>query len=884
MATCGSNKPAAKFERLPTFAEPTHYNIHLVPNFESFTFDGLVSIDVNIKEETDVLKVHAQSLNIQNVSVKNEAGKLSDHLSTDYDDKLNILSVKLPGTFKPQKVQLNFKYVGELNDKMRGFYRSSYKDASGDEKFLASTQFESTYARFAFPCWDEPIYKSTFDVTLEVANGHTALSNMNSVSTTPSANGKSQIVKFATSPKMSSYLVAFAVGELEYISAKTKSGVEMRVYTVPGKKEQGKFSLDLSVKAIDWYNEWFDIPYPLPKCDLIAIPDFSMGAMENWGLVTYREVALLVDPKVTSTRQKSRVALVVAHELAHLWFGNLVTMKWWTDLWLKEGFASFMEYMFVGENCPEFKIWLHFVHDELASGMELDSLRNSHPIEVEIDNPNELDEIYDSITYAKSNSVNRMLCYYLSEPVFQKGLRLYLKKFQYSNAVTQDLWTALSEASGQNVNELMSGWTKQMGFPVVKVSQRQEGNNRVLTLEQKRFISDGGEDNLQSLWQVPITISTGSNPSEVKSRFVLKERKQEYTLENIGAEEWVKLNSGTTGFYRVEYSDEMLNAMLPDIANRKMPVLDRFGLINDLGALVKAGKVTLAQFVNVVAAFVHEDEYVVWAAIDEGLGKLSACSMEISPDVNARVKKLIVKIFEKTGLELGFDEKPGDDSQKMMLRAMVQSRLARAGHQPTIDKFMQMFNDYIVISTPIHPDIRLAVFGAAARNGGKDVFDKLLKLRESTAFGEIDRQCVVAMSQTQEKELLVNLFEYGFGQNKVRPQDQLYLFLGTGSSRMGREYAWEYFKQNIKAFMDKYGGSNASLFQRCLKFSGESFYSNERAQEFQDFFCNCKELNDVDRQTLNRPIGQTVESIRLNANLVEKNRQAIEELLKQHGM
>ncbi|KAF1757511.1 hypothetical protein GCK72_013967 [Caenorhabditis remanei] len=602
---------------------------------------------------------------------------------------------------------------------------------------------------------------------------------------------------------MSSYLVAFAVGELEYISTKTNSGVEMRVYTVPGKKEQGQYSLDLSAKCIDWYNEWFDIPYPLPKCDLIAIPDFSMGAMENWGLVTYREIALLVDPGVTSTRQKSRVALVVAHELAHLWFGNLVTMKWWTDLWLKEGFASFMEYMFVGANCSEFKIWLHFLNDELASGMGLDGLRNSHPIEVEIDNPNELDEIYDSITYAKSNSVNRMLCYYLSEPVFQKGLRIYLKKFQYSNAVTQDLWSALSEASGQNVNELMSGWTQQMGFPVLNVTQRQDGNNRVLTVEQRRFISDGGEDPKNSLWQVPITVSVGSAPSDVKARFLLKEKQQEFVVEGVAPGEWVKLNSGTTGFYRVEYSDEMLTSMLPDIASRKMPVLDRFGLINDLSALLNTGRVSIAQFVQVAASSANEDEYVVWGAIDEGMSKLLACSREMSEETLKRAKQLIVKMFEKTGADLGFAEQSGEDTQKMMLRALVQARLARAGHQPTIDKFNQMFTDFLEKGTPIHPDIRLATFGVVARSTGKEGFDKLMNLRETTTFQEIERQAMIAMSQTPEQPLLAQLFEYGFEKNKVRPQDQLYLFLGTGSTHMGQQYAWQYFCEHIKEFLEK---------------------------------------------------------------------------------
>lgn len=515
-----------------------------------------------------------------------------------------------------------------------------------------------------------------------------------------------------------------------------------------------------------------------------------------------------------------------------------------------------MEYMFVGANCPEFKIWLHFLNDELASGMGLDSLRNSHPIEVEIDNPNELDEIYDSITYAKSNSVNRMLCYYLSEPVFQKGLRIYLKRFQYSNAVTQDLWTALSEASGQNVNELMSGWTQQMGFPVLKVSQRQDGNNRIISVEQRRFISDGGEDPKNSLWQVPITVAVGSAPDKIKARFLLKDKQQEFVIEGVAPGEWVKLNSGTTGFYRVEYSDEMLHAMLPDISTGKMPVLDRFGLINDLSALVNTGRVSIAQFIEVAASSANEKEFVVMSTIDGGVGKLLTCAKNMSEETHKSAKQLIVKLFEKTGAELGFAAQDGEDSQKMMLRSTVQGRLARAGHQPTIDKFFQIFNDFLEKGTPIHPDIRQTVFSIVARNGGKDGFDKLMNLRETTTFQEIERQAMVGMAQTPDQALLAQLFEYGFEKNKVRPQDQIYLFVGASSSPMAEEYVWKYFREHIKEFLTKYGGANSSLFQSAMKWSGNSFGTEQKAVEFQDFFCNCKELTDSDRQTLARPIGQ----------------------------
>ncbi|KAJ1361682.1 pp2a multicopy suppressor [Parelaphostrongylus tenuis] len=571
MVSCPAPAPKEKYERLPNFATPEHYELKIVPDMTAFSFTGSLKLTIRILSTTNVLKLHMMSIKIDSAKVTLLDGTVLDGLIHVYDSKFNIATIELGTAVIPQTVVLSLEYTGEINDKMRGFYRSSYKDDENREKFLASTQFESTYARYAFPCFDEPIYKATFDVSLVVDPGMTAISNMPVVATAPCDyhGSKKVLVKFDRTPLMSTYLVAFVVGELDYIQTSSKYGTIIRVYTVPGKRCQGTYSLDLAAKAIDWYTDWFGIENPLPKCDLVAIPDFSMGAMENWGLVTYREVALLIDPSKSSTRQKSHVALVVAHELAHFWFGNLVTMKWWTDLWLKEGFASFMEYLLVAHLCPEFKIWEHFVNDELAQGFNLDALRNSHPIEVEIENPCELEEIYDRITYSKSNAINRMLFHYLGEPTFQAGLRLYLKKFQYDNAVTLDLWDALQEASGQ---------------------ERQQGTSRILSLSQRRFIADGGEDFANSLWQVPINVCVGSNPAEIVGKFLMVDREQEIEVPNVAEGEWVKLNAGATGFYRVEHSSDMIKAMIPDMSSGKMLLLDRFSIVNDLFALVQAGR------------------------------------------------------------------------------------------------------------------------------------------------------------------------------------------------------------------------------------------------------------------------------------------------------
>ncbi|MCP9257385.1 Aminopeptidase [Dirofilaria immitis] len=793
-----------KFERLPELAKPTHYALTLAP-------------DLKILLSVDRKRPISSEIDIRKAQLTLSDGSVLQDLGIEYDKKWTTVTLKLPKHISPQKAKVSLDFVGELNEKMRGFYRSTYKDEDGKECYLAATQFESTYARLAFPCWDEPIYKAKFDVTLIVDEKLTALSNMNVISETNADDKK--VVKFATTPLMSTYLVAFAVGELEYIEGKTNGDCLVRIYTVAGKKEQGKFSLEVGIKALDWYSKWFGIDYPLPKCDLIAIPDFSMGAMENWGLVTYREVALLVDPAKSSTRQKSRIALVVAHELAHLWFGDLVTMKWWTDLWLKEGFASFMEYMFVGTNYPDFKIWLHFVNDELASGFDLDSLRNSHPIEVEIDNPNELDEIYDSITYAKSNSVNRMLCNYLGEEIFQKGLRIYLKRFQYSNAVTNDLWDALSEASGQDIKTLMSTWTKQMGYPLVSI---------------------------------PVTISLSSEPDRIKERVLLKEFQQDVVINDVDPKDWIKLNVGTTGFYRVLYSNDMLQALLPDFATKRFPYLTVLALqmicllcisIKRDSFQVKSGRESAKQFLSLLESSSNEDEYPVWSCLDSGISALSNVLSHHDPVLRSKFNKFIIKILTPVANRLGWEAKPNEGAFE---KAFIENRKAE-------------------------------IYGMMGKHYGKEGFQELKKIYETAGFGEIERNCILAMPQTSDVDLLKQVFEYGIRDGKVRSQDIVYLFHGACVNKTGQDFIWKYFKDYTKLLLEKFGGANSSLFQHCFRTSADCQCSNTMMKEVEDFVCTCLAADEA--RTLYRTTRQIIESIHLNEQLLMRNADVISEYL-----
>lgn len=574
---------------------------------------------------------------------------------------------------------LHLEFTGELNDKMKGFYRSKYFTQSGEERFAGVTQFEATDARRCFPCWDEPAIKSTFDIVLIVPKDRVALSNM-PVRSETERDGL-RYVKFDTTPIMSTYLVCVVVGEYDYVEDKSKDGVLVRVYTPVGKKAQGQFALEVATKVLPYYKDYFNIAYPLPKMDLIAISDFSAGAMENWGLVTYRETYLLVDPENTSHHRKQSIALTVGHEIAHQWFGNLVTMEWWTHLWLNEGYASFVEFLCVDHLFPEYDIWTQFVTDMYTRALELDCLDNSHPIEVPVGHPSEIDEIFDEISYNKGASVIRMLHHYIGEADFRNGMNIYLNKHQYSNTMTEDLWEALEKASNKPVAKVMSTWIKQMGFPVVNVSSKQIGDDRVLTLTQEKFCADGSQAK-NIFWMIPITVSTSKSPKEIELTTILENESMEITLKNIKTTDWVKLNPGTIGYYRTKYVGNMLEMIVPSIRDMTLPPLDRLGLLDDLFALVQTGQTSTVECLKLIDAYRNEDNYVVWSSITNCIVKLQILFSHT--DLDKKFNLFGCRLYRPIAERLGWESKPGESHLDTLLRSLVLNRLVSFNCNTTI--------------------------------------------------------------------------------------------------------------------------------------------------------------------------------------------------------
>uniref|UniRef100_A0A287CY20 Puromycin-sensitive aminopeptidase n=1 Tax=Ictidomys tridecemlineatus TaxID=43179 RepID=A0A287CY20_ICTTR len=526
-----------------------------------------------VRQATNQIVMNCADIDIITASYAPEGDEEIHATGFNYQNEDEKVTLSFPSTLQTGTGTLKIDFVGELNDKMKGFYRSKYTTPSGEVRYAAVTQFEATDARRAFPCWDEPAIKATFDISLVVPKDRVALSNMNVIDRKPYPDDENLVeVKFARTPVMSTYLVAFVVGEYDFVETRSKDGVCVRVYTPVGKAEQGKFALEVAAKTLPFYKDYFNVPYPLPKIDLIAIADFAAGAMENWGLVTYRETALLIDPKNSCSSSRQWVALVVGHELAHQWFGNLVTMEWWTHLWLNEGFASWIEYLCVDHCFPEYDIWTQFVSADYTRAQELDALDNSHPIEVSVGHPSEVDEIFDAISYSKGASVIRMLHDYIGDKDFKKGMNMYLTKFQQKNAATEDLWESLENASGKPIAAVMNTWTKQMGFPLIYVEAEQDKVNfQVFYCPQ---------------WMVPITISTSEDPNQAKLKILMDKPEMNVVLKNVKSDQWVKLNLGTVGFYRTQYSSAMLESLLPGIRDLSLPPVDRLGLQNDLFSLL----------------------------------------------------------------------------------------------------------------------------------------------------------------------------------------------------------------------------------------------------------------------------------------------------------
>ncbi|XP_049874380.1 puromycin-sensitive aminopeptidase [Pectinophora gossypiella] len=851
------NKP---FQRLPKCVVPKHYDLELVPNLEKFTFTGKTAVKVSIVNSTKQIVLHCLDLELTSVKLQyNDGG--SDSTKSPAEVRVSpadeTATIEFEQPLPCGDATLLCEFTGEINDKMKGLYRSKYLTPGGEERYAAVTQFEATDARRCFPCWDEPAIKATFDITLEVPANRVALSNMPVKE--EKTNGDKKIVKFDTTPVMSTYLVAVVVGEYDYVEKKSRDGVLVRVYTPVGKSKQGMFALEVAAKVLPYYKEYFDIAYPLPKIDLIAIADFSAGAMENWGLVTYRETCLLVDEEHTSAVRRQWIALVVGHELAHQWFGNLVTMEWWTHLWLNEGYASFVEFLCVNHLFPEYDIWTQFVTETYIRALELDCLKNSHPIEVPVGHPSEIDEIFDDISYNKGASVIRMLHRYIGDEDFRKGMNIYLTRHQYKNTFTEDLWAALEEASKKPVGAVMSTWTKQMGFPMVQVTSEQRGPDRVLTLTQQKFCADGSQCD-DSLWMVPITISTQEHPAKIALSTVLEKRTQEVVLENVAESSWVKLNPGTVEYYRTRYPPCMLAQLVTAVRDGSLPPLDRLGLLDDCFALVQAGLTHTAESLKLMEAFSNETNFTVWSSISNCLSKLEALFSHTALD--KPLKNYGRKLFSNVTRRLGWDAEEKESHLDTLLRSLVLNKMITFEDPDTIQEAKSRFEKHTSGACTLPADLRSACYRAVLSDADEATFERFLQLYRAADLHEEKDRISRALGAVKDTELLKKVLDFAVS-DEVRSQDTVFVIMSVAWSRNGRDLAWQFFKDHWQQFMDRYQGG--FLIARLVKSTTENFASEAAAQDIEEFFRTHQSPG------AERSVQQALETVRLNATWLRRD-------------
>ena len=550
---------------------PSRYDIRLEPDLESATYVGEEIVQVEIRDETDEVQLNAVELTITSVVAQGEDGARLEGTAS-LDPETDRVHLRFPRALHPGEWSLRIAFQGILNDQLHGFYRSTFKGADGRTHVMAATQFEAVDARRAFPCWDEPALKAVFGVTLVVPEGYTAISNTAPVREEPTGDGR-RAVTFGDTIRMSTYLVAFIVGELESTEPVMVGKTPLRVWSVQGKRHLASYARTAGAFCLDFFERYYGIPYPGDKMDLLAIPDFAAGAMENLGAITFRETALLVDEAAATHSDLERIADVVAHELAHMWFGDLVTMTWWNGIWLNEAFATFMEMLAVHAWKPEWERWVSFGVSR-AAAMGVDGLHASRPIEYDVRAPRDCEAMFDLLTYEKGASVLRMLEQHIGEDTFREGVRLYLRWHEYENAETTDLWKALGEASGQPIPEVMDGWVFHPGYPLVQV--RADGPKLVLTQRRFTYLGDpapGSDDEPAHLWRVPVTVRASVAGKVVEQKLLLAAAEDDMALP--GAPDWVVVNAGGHGFYRVGYAPALLSRLTADLG--VLAPLERFG-------------------------------------------------------------------------------------------------------------------------------------------------------------------------------------------------------------------------------------------------------------------------------------------------------------------
>ena len=833
---------------------PENYNLFLDINRSEKTFTGNVAITGEALDNH--ISLHQKDLTISSVLLDN------DSLNFQMDDANEAFHIELPET---GFLTLVIEFSGRITDNMTGIY-PSYYTYNGEKKEIISTQFESHFAREAFPSVDEPEAKATFDFSLkfDAEEGDIALSNMPEINS--HLREETGVWTFETTPRMSTYLLAFGFGALQGKTAKTQNGTEVGVFATVAQAENSvDFALDIAVRVIDFYEDYFQVKYPIPLSYHLALPDFSAGAMENWGLVTYREVYLLVDEN-SSAASRQQVALVVAHELAHQWFGNLVTMKWWDDLWLNESFANMMEYVSVDAIEPSWNIFEDFQTTGVPHALQRDATDGVQSVHMEVNHPDEINTLFDSaIVYAKGSRLMHMLRRWLGDEAFAKGLKAYFEKHQYNNTIGRDLWNALSDASGKDVSSFMDTWLEQPGYPVVSA----EVVDDTLILSQKQFFIGEHEDKGR-LWEIPLNTNWKGLPDTLSEERIEIPNYNQLAAENKGA---LRLNTANTAHYITDYQGELLDQLLEEFAN--LDTVSKLQILQERRLLAESGRISYASLVVLLDLVEKEESFLIAQAKSQILAGLKRSIYE-DTEAEVHYKALVRRQFQNDFERLGFDAKDGESDEDEMVRQTALSYLIQADYQPAVLAAASVFQAHKENIEGIPASVRgLVLINQRKQEDSLTLVEDYVNAYVTTNDSNFRRQLTQAVSYLKNQEGL----DYVLGQLKdkhvVKPQDLYLWYMNFLSKSFAQETVWNWAKDNWDWIKAALGGDMS--FDSFVNIPAGIFKTQERLDQYIAFF----EPQTSDK-ALERNILMGIKTIAARVNLIEKEKAAVESALKDY--
>jgi len=809
--------------------QPSNYQLDLVPDREAMTFHGTVTVrGKKAGRPSQRLTFHQKGLTITAAKVIKHDKKGDQPIEVTRINNQNSLDeVRLhsEAMIYPGDYTVTMEFTGNITKPMNGIYPCFFSDGK-TEKQLIATQFESHYARNAFPCIDEPEAKATFDLTLTTPKGETVLSNTPAKS--EKTTGRTITTSFETTPRMSTYLLAFVYGEMGFTESKTKRGIPVRAYGTPANAPHTQYSADIAAKILDFFEAYFGVPYPLAKLDMVALPDFTVGAMENWGLVTFREQTMLYNPTSSGIETQQLVALVTAHELSHQWFGNLVTMKWWDDLWLNESFANMMEYLAVDALYPEWHIWEQFVSHEAVAAKRRDSLADVQSVRTQVDHPDQLNTIFDpSIVYAKGGTLLHMLMHHIGQKAFQAGLTAYFTRHRYENTTAGDLWTALGAASGQDVSSFMSNWLEKPGYPLISVGW-QPGSTS-LSLEQTRFLSDPtAKADRTTIWQVPLASAGGETEPAILT-------KSEMTAELSGsADQPLLLNhDGTSYFVPYYLNSDHLQAITHAIRQHETSTIDRLLLLDNYLLLQRAGVAQTTNLLDLISSYEGETSEAVWGMLAMAFGEARRLS-EGDDRADKALDALIAGLVEPHLPKLGWDDSPDDNAQTLHLRGLLYSLVAGAKSPAIIDEGLRRFRAFKE-PADLPASTRSTIYFIAARHGEKADFDRLLALHETLRSAEDKEELAGGLTGAKQTDRIAELLPL-FTSGSIRRQDALHWFAWLIRNRYSRPATWQWLKDNWAWVVEEFGDDKT--FSYFARYSGGAFSRQTELEAFRQFFAD----------------------------------------------